>query len=81
MKIVTVQVSILRKEEELYNWFQSMGIHWHGYNGGGLDGKNSYKALMLLEPLAAIVGTKYPEYNPVVQLLFSFAIGIPTFLS
>lgn len=76
MKIVTTLVSILREEETLKSWIKSKGVHWHGYNGGGLDGQNSSKVLKMIEPLAEYVDAECPEYNSVVELLGHFASGI-----
>ena len=48
------------------------GISFHGYNGGGLDGRNSNKVLKKLNDLNIFVTENCPEYLPVVGLLFKF---------
>ena len=36
-------------------WFKKNGISFHGYNGGGLDGRNSNKVLKKLNDLNIFV--------------------------
>ena len=43
MKIVTVCAQLLCNQAAVANWFKASGILFHGYNGGGLDGRNSNK--------------------------------------
>ena len=43
MKIVTVCAQLLCNQPAVANWFKASGIIFHGYNGGGLDGRNSNK--------------------------------------
>ena len=43
MKIVTVCSQLLCNQQAVANWFKDSGIIFHGYNGGGLDGRNSNK--------------------------------------
>ena len=41
MKIVTVCAQVLWNQAAVANWFKGSGILFHGYNDGGLDGRNS----------------------------------------
>ena len=43
MKIVTVCAQLLCNQPAVANWFKASGIIIHGYNGGGIDGRNSNK--------------------------------------
>ena len=52
---------------------KDLGIHWHGYNGGGLDGKNSSKVLKSLNTIRDYVTTnKILQFTPVIDTLVSF---------
>ncbi|XP_065684973.1 uncharacterized protein LOC124807737 isoform X1 [Hydra vulgaris] len=75
MKIVTEISNVLCKEPEIAVWLSNHGIIWHGYNGGGLDGRNANKIRKLLPDLEQHIFDHYPFYHPVVELLKSFSIG------
>ena len=51
MKIVTKISRVLCKEPDITVWQCNCGIIWHGYNGGGLDGRNANKIRKLLPNL------------------------------
>ena len=72
MKIVTVCSLLLCNGALVSEWFKKNGISFHGYNGGGLDGRNSNKVLKKLSDLNIFVTENCPEYLPVVGLLFKF---------
>ncbi|XP_065669593.1 uncharacterized protein LOC124807737 isoform X2 [Hydra vulgaris] len=76
MKIVTEISNVLCKEPEIAVWLSNHGIVWHGYNGGGLDGRNANKIRKLLPDLEQHIFDHYPSYNPVVELLKSFSIVV-----
>ena len=73
MKVVTKLTELLCSNLDLKQWLKSKGIHWHGYNGGGLDGKNSNKVLKLLAELSQMIDEKYPEFDLVVTALEKFS--------
>nr|XP_047125976.1 uncharacterized protein LOC124807737 isoform X1 [Hydra vulgaris] len=76
MKIVTEISNVLCKEPEIAVWLSNHGIIWHGYNGGGLDGRNANKIWKLLPDLEQHIFDHYPFYHPVVELLKSFSIVV-----
>ena len=65
MKIVTEVGDILRLEPDIATWLKDYGIIWHGYNGGGLDGRNANKVLKSIPALEEYVLEQYPDYQPV----------------
>ena len=66
MKIVTVCSFILFNGALVSEWFKKNGISFHGFNAGGLDGRNSNKVLKKLSDLNIFVTENCPEYLPVV---------------
>lgn len=75
MNIVTKLTEILWKNDKLNQLLQAKGVHWHGYNGGGLDGKNANKVLKLLDELSPIIEEDFAEFIPVLAALKKFAQG------
>ena len=72
MKIVTSLSNILVKDNQVKELLKSLGVHWHGYNGGGLDGKNSDKVLKKLDQIEEFVIKFSAGYVPVVDALKCF---------
>lgn len=54
-------------------WFEDKGIHFHGYNGGGLDGPNCRKVLSKLTELKSfLLSHQLNEYLALTELLEAF---------
>jgi len=75
MNVVTNTVNIMKVQPSLQTWFTENGIFWHGYNGGGLDGKNSSKLLKKLNELDEYIKHDFQEFQPLVLLLKRFSAG------
>ena len=74
MKVVTKLSELLTADDGLKRLYKDLGIHWHGYNGGGLDGKNSSKVLKSLNTIRDYVITnKMLKFIPVIDALVSFS--------
>ena len=72
MKIVTVCSFLLCNGALVSEWFKKNGISFHGFNAGGLDGRNSNKVLKKLSDQNIFVTENCPEYLPGVGFLFKF---------
>ena len=75
IKIVTEILRVLCKEPDIAVWLSNCGIIWHGYNGGGLNGRNANKIWELLPDLEEHIFDHFLSYHPVVDLLKSFSTG------
>ena len=75
MNIVTNTVNIMKVEPSLQTWFTENWIFWHGYNCGGLDGKNSSKLLKKLNELDEYIEHDFQEFKPLILLLKRFSAG------
>ncbi len=75
MKIITEISNVLCKEPDVALWLRRHGVIWHGYNGGGLDGRNANKIRKLLPDLEIFILDNFSSYHPVVERLKSFSIG------
>nr|XP_047132520.1 uncharacterized protein LOC124811227 [Hydra vulgaris] len=73
MKIITEISNVFCKEPDVALWLKKHGIIWHGYNGGGLDGRNANKIRKLLPNLEKFILDNFSSYYPVVELLKSFS--------
>ncbi|XP_047144047.1 uncharacterized protein LOC124817711 [Hydra vulgaris] len=73
MKIITEISNVFCKEPDVALWLKKHGIIWHGYNGGGLDGRNPNKIRKLLPDLKRFILDNFSYYYPVVELLKSFS--------
>lgn len=75
MQTVTKVADFMCMETGIADWMKERGITWHGYNGGGLDGKNANRVLKSLSALDDYVLENYPSYHPLVEVLKSFSTG------
>ena len=72
MKVVTTLSDVLKQNKDVEEFLKSLSIHWHGYNGGGLDGENSSRLLNKIDVIYQFVLEHAPEYSPVVESLIAF---------
>ncbi|XP_065681098.1 uncharacterized protein LOC124817172 [Hydra vulgaris] len=72
MKTITEILNVFCKEPDVALWLKKHGIIWHGYNGGGLDGRNANKIRKLLPDLEKFILDNFSSYYPVVELLVFF---------
>ena len=55
-------------------WFQDKHIHFHGYNGGGLDGPNCRQVFFKISELKFFLLTQHlSKYLVLAELLVSFS--------
>ena len=72
MKVVTTLSDVLKQNKDIEEFLKSLSIHWHGYNGGGLDGKNSSRLLNKLDVIYQFVMEHAPDHSPVLETLMAF---------